>query len=74
MQKGDGFVAYADIETPAELVRLAAPKTPEDYASQLYSAFFRADELGLSRIFVVPPERKGIGLAINDRVQKASNS
>jgi L-threonylcarbamoyladenylate synthase len=69
---GDGFIALENIQTPLGVIRLAAPKNEQDYAHELYRAFRLADAKKLKRIFVVPLENKGIGVAINDRIIKAS--
>ena len=46
----------------------------DDYAHQLYDFFRRAEAIGCEGIFVVAPENEGIGVAINDRISKASHS
>jgi L-threonylcarbamoyladenylate synthase len=69
---GAGFLALSDIETPLGMVRLASPKTPEDFARILYSTLRLADEKGLRCLVVFPPNGKGLALAINERLQKAS--
>jgi hypothetical protein len=53
-------------------VRIAAPKTNEEYAQILYEAFRLADTKGLKRIFVVPPTGNDIAVAINDRLIKSA--
>ena len=69
---GDGFIALDSYETPAGVVRIAAPKTNEEYAQVLYQAFRLADTKGLIRVFVIPPTGDGIAVAINDRLQKSA--
>ena len=69
---GDGFIALDSYETPAGVVRIAAPKTNEEYAQVLYEAFRLADHKGLSRVFVIPPIGDGIAVAINDRLAKSA--
>jgi L-threonylcarbamoyladenylate synthase len=69
---GDGYIALDSYETPAGAVRIAAPKTNEEYAQVLYQAFRLADSKGLSKIFVTPPIGDGIAAAINDRLAKAA--
>ena len=69
---GDGFIALDSFATPAGVVRIAAPKTNEEYAHILYEAFRLADSRGLSRVFVIPPTGRGIALAINDRLSKSA--
>jgi L-threonylcarbamoyladenylate synthase len=69
---GDGFIALDSVTTPAGAVRVAAPKTNEEYAQVLYEAFRFADFKGLERVFVIPPIGDGIAVAINDRLAKSA--
>ena len=69
---GDGFIALGSFTTPAGAVRIAAPKTNEEYAQVLYEAFRLADNKGLRRVFVIPPTGDGIAVAINDRLNKSA--
>jgi len=69
---GDGFIALDSFTTPAGAVRIAAPKTNEEYAQVLYEAFRLADIKGLRRVFVIPPTGGGIAVAINDRLAKSA--
>ena len=70
---GDGFIALDSFVTPAGAVRVAAPKTNEEYAQVLYQAFRLADSKGLRRVFVIPPTGDGIAVAINDRLSKSAS-
>jgi L-threonylcarbamoyladenylate synthase len=69
---GDGFIALDSFTTPVGAVRVAAPKTNEEYAQVLYMAFRLADIKGLRRVFVIPPTGGGIAVAINDRLVKSA--
>ena len=69
---GDGFIALDSYESPAGAIRIAAPKTNEEYAQVLYEAFRLADHKGLGRVFVIPPIGGGIAVAINDRLSKSA--
>jgi L-threonylcarbamoyladenylate synthase len=69
---GDGFIALDSFATPIGAVRVAAPKTNEEYAQVLYEAFRLADKKGLKRVFVIPPTGDGISVAINDRLGKSA--
>ena len=69
---GDGFIALDSYETPAGAIRIAAPKTNEEFAQVLYEAFRLADTKGLGRVFVIPPAGDGIAVAINDRLSKSA--
>jgi L-threonylcarbamoyladenylate synthase len=69
---GDGFIALDSFPTPTGAVRVAAPKTNEEYARVLYEAFRLADFKGIRRVFVIPPVGDGIAVAINDRLSKSA--
>jgi L-threonylcarbamoyladenylate synthase len=69
---GQGFIAMADVETPDGVVRLAAPKSDEDFARVLYAALRAADEQGLKAVVVAQPAGEGIAIAIRDRLLRAS--
>jgi L-threonylcarbamoyladenylate synthase len=70
--QGDGFIALDSFTTPTGAIRIAAPKTNEEYARGLYEAFRLADIKGLTRVFVIPPTGDGIAVAINDRLIKSA--
>jgi L-threonylcarbamoyladenylate synthase len=72
-QPGDGFIALAEIATPAGVTRLAAPATHEEFARILYAALRSADQQKLSKVVVQQPLGDDIAVAIRDRLQKASN-
>jgi L-threonylcarbamoyladenylate synthase len=69
---GDGFIALAQVETPAGVIRLATPMNNEDFARQLYGALRDADTRGLSRVVVHQPEGGDIAIAIRDRLGRAA--
>jgi L-threonylcarbamoyladenylate synthase len=69
---GQGFIAHADIETPEGVIRLASPQSDEEFAQVLYSALRFADEQGLAEVVVLEPRGIGIGVAIRDRLKRAS--
>jgi L-threonylcarbamoyladenylate synthase len=71
-QPGEGFIALSDRSTPDCVIRLAAPSSVEEYARVLYSALREGDAQGLSKICVVPPSGTGLGIAIRDRLIRAS--
>ena len=68
----EGFIALADIETPESVIRLASPKTIEEYARVIYSALRDADKRGLKTVVVQAPLGDGLALAIRDRLMRAS--
>ena len=70
--EGDGYLALNSFATPTGCIRLASPETSNEFAKVLYSTFRRADQLGLKRIVVVPPQGDGIEIAILERLVKAS--
>ena len=70
--QGQGFIAYANIETPAGVIRLASPRNDEEFAHLLYSALREGDTQGLSEIVVTQPVGNGIAVAIRDRLTKAA--
>jgi L-threonylcarbamoyladenylate synthase len=69
---GQGFIAMADVVAGDGVVRLAAPKTHEEFARVLYSALRAADEHGLETVVVAQPVGDGIAVAIRDRLKRAA--
>jgi L-threonylcarbamoyladenylate synthase len=69
---GQGFIAMADVVAGEGVVRLAAPKTHDEFARVLYSALRAADERGLSEVVVIQPSGEGLAIAIRDRLKRAS--
>ena len=73
-QSGDGLIAMADVETPAGVIRLAGPKTVDEYATALYSSLRAADAQGMVRVVAIAPAGEGLAEAIRDRLQRAAHS
>jgi L-threonylcarbamoyladenylate synthase len=69
---GQGFIAMADVVAGDGVVRLAAPKTHDEFARVLYSALRAADEQGLETVVVAQPAGDGIAVAIRDRLKRAA--
>jgi L-threonylcarbamoyladenylate synthase len=69
---GQGFIAMADVVAADGVVRLAAPKTHDEFARVLYSALRAADEQGLETVVVAQPVGDGIAVAIRDRLKRAA--
>jgi L-threonylcarbamoyladenylate synthase len=69
---GQGFIAMADVVAGEGVVRLAAPKTHEEFARVLYSALRAADDQGLVTVVVEQPVGDGIAVAIRDRLKRAA--
>jgi L-threonylcarbamoyladenylate synthase len=70
---GQGFIAMADVVAAEGVVRLAAPRTHEEFAQVLYAALRTADEQGLSTVVVQQPLGDGIAIAIRDRLKRAAH-
>ena len=71
-ESGDGFIALANIETPAGVIRLASPQNNEEFARLLYTALRSADQQELARVVVAQPAGDDISVAIRDRLLRAS--
>ena len=69
---GEGFIALSDIQTPANVICLAAPNSVEDFARVLYAALREGDAQGLKSVVVTEPVGDGLALAIRDRLMRAS--
>jgi L-threonylcarbamoyladenylate synthase len=70
--EGQGFIAPADVATPAGAIRLASPANTDEYARVLYSALRDGDAQGLKTIAVIQPSGDGLAIAIRDRLMRAS--
>ena len=71
---GEGFIAMHQIPSPKGSIRLASPVNLEEFASELYAALRKADDLALERIVIIPPEGDGLAEAIRDRIYRAVGS
>lgn len=69
---GVGFLALDKFPTPDGAIRLAQPRTNEEYARVLYDALREGDRKNLPAIYVVPPSGTGVAVAIRDRLKRAS--
>jgi len=72
-QRGEGLIAFSSIKTPNGVERLLAPINIEQFAEGLYEAFRLGDKLNLAVVNVYTPENIDIGVAINDRINKAKS-
>jgi L-threonylcarbamoyladenylate synthase len=70
---GQGLIAMVDMATPDGVVRLASPKSNDEFARVLYAALRDADARGLSQVVVIQPKGGGIAIAIRDRLNRASS-
>jgi len=71
-QPGDGLIALNNFSTPEGVIRLASPINNEEFARVLYNSFRLGDNKRLANIYVIPPIGNDIGVAIRDRLQKAT--
>ena len=69
---GSGFIALAEIETPPGIIRLAAPKSIEEFARVLYSALREGDHQSLDSIYIAQPAGDGLAIAIRDRLSRSA--
>ena len=69
---GSGFIALAEIETPSGIIRLAAPKSVEEFARVLYSALREGDHQSLDAIYIAQPAGDGLAIAIRDRLSRSA--
>jgi hypothetical protein len=53
-------------------VAILAPQNNEDYAKTLYAELRRLDTLGVDILIAAKPTAEGIGLAVLDRLSRAS--
>ena len=70
--RGSGFIALSEIETPAGVTRLAAPKTIEEFARAIYSALREGDHQNLDSIYITQPTGDGLAIAIRDRLSRSA--
>ena len=72
-EENSGVIAFAEINTPDAMVRLASPHTIEEFAQCLYAALRQADSLGLTTVYVVTPTDDGLAEAVRDRLTRAAH-
>ena len=70
---GSGYIAMADLKTPSGSIRLAAPRSLEEFAQVLYSALREGDHQSLKAIYISQPAGGGLAVAIKDRLLRASS-
>ena len=69
---GSGFIALDSIDTPVKVIRLAAPKSIEEFARILYSALREGDHQNLEAIYIDQPTGDGLAIAIRDRLSRSA--
>jgi len=70
--RGSGLIALESIHAPDGVIRLAAPKSVEEFARVLYSALREGDHQGLSSIYIAQPTGDGLAIAIRDRLSRSA--
>ena len=71
-QRGEGLIAMSEVTTPEGVIRLAEPKSVEEYARVLYSALRMSDTQNLQTVRIIPPTGQGLAVAIRDRINRAA--
>ena len=71
-QSGEGLIAMSGVATPEGVIRLAEPKSIEEYARALYAALRQGDSQNLESIRIIPPTGQGLAVAIRDRINRAA--
>jgi L-threonylcarbamoyladenylate synthase len=69
---GSGFIALKSTSTPAGVIRLAAPKTVEEFARLLYESLREGDHQKLNSIYIEQPTGDGLAIAIRDRLGRSA--
>jgi len=59
-------------DAPRGTLHLAIAADPAGFARELYGVLRAADERGAALVVIAPPEPGGLGLAVRDRLRKAS--
>ena len=69
---GSGFIALDSTPTPAGVIRLAAPKSVEEFARVLYESLRDGDRQNLDAIHIEQPTGNGLAVAIRDRLERSA--
>jgi L-threonylcarbamoyladenylate synthase len=69
---GSGFIALESTPTPVGVIRLAAPKSVEEFARILYQSLRDGDTQNLDKIYVEQPTGNGLAVAIRDRLERST--
>ena len=70
--RGSGLIALESVDTPVGVIRLAAPKSVEEFAQLLYSALREGDHQNLDSIYIAQPTGEGLAIAIRDRLSRSA--
>ena len=68
----NGFIALKKNKTPKGVIRLAEPRTIQEYAQILYEALREGDRQNLDAIYVFQPTGDGLAVAIRDRLARSA--
>ena len=66
------LLAPAYVDTPDQVLRLAAPQDAAAFARSLYAALRRADAEGVRSVLAVAPTGGSLADAVLDRLQRAA--
>jgi L-threonylcarbamoyladenylate synthase len=69
---GSGFIALESTSTPPGVIRLASPRSVEEFARVLYESLHEADRQKLDTIFIEQPKGDGLAVAIRDRLRRSA--
>ena len=69
---GSGYIALENIPTPVGVIRLAAPKSVEEFARTLYESMREGDHQNLAFIYIEQPMGSGLAVAIRDRLSRSA--
>jgi L-threonylcarbamoyladenylate synthase len=69
---GSGFIALESTPTPAGVIRLASPKSVEEFARVLYKSLRDGDHQNLHTIHIEQPTGNGLAVAIRDRLERSA--
>jgi L-threonylcarbamoyladenylate synthase len=69
---GSGYIALDEIPTPAGVIRLAAPRSVEEFARVLYESMREGDHQNLATIYIQQPKGEGLAVAIRDRLTRSA--
>jgi L-threonylcarbamoyladenylate synthase len=59
---------------PPKVEQIPLPEAPDDVARALYAALREVDRRGCDAVLVTLPAEQGLGLAVADRLRRASRS
>lgn len=66
------IIAGRDVEVPDDVTRFEVPREPAGFARELYRLLREIDAAGFDVIVAALPPEQGLGLAVRDRLRRAS--